>query len=84
VGRGDVPLLLVHGGRPPPIGHLPDIWRELDEALIAGVCRELTALEGEYGPVRVARVEEAGHKLHPQEPGRVGRLVRDVPERVVR
>lgn len=76
------PVLLVHGVQPPPLSHLPDEYRVLNEALIAGVVRELAALpreggpDAQEGPVRVARVEEAGHLLHLQSPERVGGLVR--------
>ncbi|MGP3935038.1 alpha/beta fold hydrolase [Nonomuraea sp. KM88] len=70
--RTRCPVLLVQGGQAPPLAGLPAEFRELGEALIAGVGRELAALRGP----RLERVARAGHLLHLQAPAAVGELVR--------
>ena len=72
------PTLLVQGGRAPLLDRLPAPFRELNEALVAGVRNGLEALREDGPPgLRIARVREAGHMLHLQAPEEVGRLVRD-------
>jgi pimeloyl-ACP methyl ester carboxylesterase len=72
------PTLLVQGGQTPPLAQLPAPFRELNEALVAGVRRGLDTLREEQLPgLRVAQVPEAGHMLHLQAPREVGRLIRD-------
>ncbi|TDD04690.1 alpha/beta fold hydrolase [Nonomuraea deserti] len=70
--RTRCPVLLVQGGQAPPLAQLPDGFRELSEALIAGVERELATLRGP----RLERVAGAGHLLHLQAPAAVGELIR--------
>lgn len=69
-----VPALLVAGGRMPEVGHLPQEIRELTEALVRGIGRELAALPDRVG---VARLESAGHMVHLDDPARVGGLIRE-------
>ncbi|MER6026203.1 alpha/beta hydrolase [Streptomyces sp. NPDC001851] len=72
-----IPALLVVGGRAPDFDHLPQHIRELNEALVRGIGRELAALPGH---VRVVRLESAGHMVHLDEPARVGKLIREFTE----
>lgn len=71
------PVLLVQGGRTPELGHLPVRVRELTEALIAGIGRELAALRAEAGHVRAVSLDRAAHMLHLDEPAVVAALVRE-------
>jgi pimeloyl-ACP methyl ester carboxylesterase len=72
------PVLLVQGGQGPQLSGLPAPFRELNEALAEGVRRGLASLREEGRPgLRITTVPEAGHMLHLQAPGEVGRLVRD-------
>ncbi|MFC4117991.1 alpha/beta fold hydrolase [Nonomuraea zeae] len=66
------PVLLVQAGQLPPLAQLPDEFRELSEALVAGIERELAALSG---PALV-RLPDAGHLLHLQAPADVAGLIR--------
>ncbi|MEU4928337.1 alpha/beta hydrolase [Streptomyces yokosukanensis] len=69
-----VPVLLVAGARTPDLDHLPQRLRELTEALVRGIGRELAALPDRVGAVRL---ESAGHMVHLDEPARVGELIRE-------
>lgn len=76
--EADCPVLLVEGGRQPDLRMLPADLRELNEALLAGLRGGLEELRRDARPgLRTARVPEAGHMLHLQEPEQVGALVRE-------
>jgi pimeloyl-ACP methyl ester carboxylesterase len=73
------PSLILQGGRMPPVHHLPPEQRELTEALVAGINRELAPYRME-GPVRAIRLEDAGHMLHFDAPAEVARHIRTIAE----
>ena len=76
-----VPALIVRGGRTPPVQHMPPEQRELTEALVAGIGRELSPYMGETRPVRAVCLEGAGHMIHFDAPAEVAQLIRTFIER---
>jgi pimeloyl-ACP methyl ester carboxylesterase len=66
------PVLLVQAGQVPLMTQLPDEFRELNEALVAGIAQELAALSGP----RLERLPDVGHLLHLQAPAEVAGLIR--------
>ena len=70
-----VPALVLQAGRMPPVQHLPHEQRELTEALVAGINRELAPYRNE-GAVQAIRLEAAGHMLHFDAPAEVARYIR--------
>lgn len=75
-----VPALIVQGGRMPPTSHMPPEQRELTEALVAGIDRELTPYRSVQGPVRAIRIESAGHMIHFDAPAEVAHQIRTFVE----
>jgi N-formylmaleamate deformylase len=71
------PGLIVQGGHTPPLDQLPAEQRELTEALVKGVTREVDALRTANGPVTAVRIEDAAHMVHLDAPHAVAGLIRD-------
>lgn len=72
------PAVVVQGGRTPPLHQLPDGLRELNEALVDGVSREVDALRDPSGAVpgiRAVRLPDAAHMVHLDAPYTVAALI---------
>lgn len=70
-----VPALIIQGGRVPPVSHMPPEQRELTEALVAGINRELAPYRAGQGLVRSIRLENAGHMVHFDAPAEVAHQI---------